>query len=267
MCNYLHCNLPLRRLYLHLNIQHWRKLKKNVAFAARHDKCVTLLGLPRLWKKSGKLNVLGILRLFNFHVASSLHRRRILTSASNVCEEVLMSLFWAPRTQQITGRAFRISFHLVRQIDIGMARSQILVHRWGPEQGFRRCFAEGLDQQLVSSAVQAMFQEVYVKITKSIFLVEKKIVIVWFSYFDASNAVKKKSIFLGTVVIKKIENEMVEGRGREREREREKNLPFFSPLLYLFLSRPRISFRTAVSLTLRTTKEKTHQKNWYLCRL
>ena len=191
MCNYLHCNLPLRRLYLHLNIQHWQKLKKNVAFAARHDQCVTLLGLPRLWKKSGKLNVLGILRLFNFHVTSSLHRRRILTSVSNVCEEVLMSLLWAPRTQQITGRAFRISFHLVRQIDIGMACTQILVHRWGPEQGFRRCFAEELDQQLVSSAVQAMFQEVYVKITKSIFLVEKKIVIVWFSYFDASNAVKK----------------------------------------------------------------------------
>ena len=141
-----------------------------------------------------------------------------------------------------------------------MARTQILVHRWGPEQGFRRCFADRLDQQLVSSAVQAMFPEVYVKITKSIFLVEKKIVIVWFSYFDASNAVKKKkSIFLGTVVIRKIENEMVEGEGRERE----KNLPFPSPLL----SRHRISFLTAVSLTLRTTKEKTHQKNWYLCRL
>ena len=44
-------------------------------------------------------------------------------------------------------------------------------------------------------------------------------------------------------------------------REREKNLPFPSPLLYLLLSRPRISFRTAVSLTLHTTKEKTHQKN------
>lgn len=42
--------------------------------------------------------------------------------------------------------------------------------------------------------------------------------------------------------------------------KREKNLPFLSPFLYLFLSRPRISFRTAVSLTSRTTKEKTHQK-------
>ena len=62
-----------------------------------------------------------------------------------------------------------------------------------------------------------MFPEVYVKITKSIYLVEKKIVIVWFSYFDASNAVKKKSIFLVTVVIKKIENEMVKGQGREKK--------------------------------------------------
>lgn len=62
-----------------------------------------------------------------------------------------------------------------------------------------------------------MFPEVYVKITKSIFLVEKKIVIVWFSYFDTSNAVKKKYIFLVNVVIKKIENEMVKGQGREKK--------------------------------------------------
>ena len=36
-----------------------------------------------------------------------------------------------------------------------MARSQILVHRWGPaEQGSQRCFADGLNQSLVSSVAQ-----------------------------------------------------------------------------------------------------------------
>ena len=29
------------------------------------------------------------------------------------------------------------------------------LHRWGPEQGFRRCFADGLNQSLVSSVAQA----------------------------------------------------------------------------------------------------------------
>ena len=102
-----------------------------------------------------------------------------------------------------------------------MARTHILVHRWGPEQGFQRCFADGLDQQLVVSFVcgagyvSRSLREDY----KKHFPLGKRIVIVWFSYFDASNAVTKKSIFLGTVVIKKIENEMVEGQGRERERK------------------------------------------------
>ena len=43
----------------------------------------------------------------------------------------------------------------------------------------------------------------------------------------------------------------------------------FSPRLLPnhFLFRPLSSFRTALTLTLQTTKEKTHQKNWKLCRL
>ena len=42
-----------------------------------------------------------------------------------------------------------------------MARTQILVHIWGPEQRFRRCFADGLNQSLVSSAVQATGSEAF----------------------------------------------------------------------------------------------------------
>ena len=34
-------------------------------------------------------------------------------------------------------------------------RTQILVHRWGPEQGFQRCSAEGLNQCIVSSVARA----------------------------------------------------------------------------------------------------------------
>ena len=36
-----------------------------------------------------------------------------------------------------------------------MERTQILVHRWGPEQGFQRCAAEGLNQCKVSFVAQA----------------------------------------------------------------------------------------------------------------
>ena len=36
-----------------------------------------------------------------------------------------------------------------------MGRTQILVHRWGPEQGFQRCSTEGLNQGTVSSVAQA----------------------------------------------------------------------------------------------------------------
>ena len=43
-----------------------------------------------------------------------------------------------------------------------MARIQILVHRWGPEQGFRRCFEDGLNQKLVSTVAQATASVVFV---------------------------------------------------------------------------------------------------------
>ena len=57
--------------------------------------------------------------------------------------------------------AFRISFILIGKSTMAffkrpvMLRTQIRIHRWGPEQGFRRCFADGLNQSLVSSVAQA----------------------------------------------------------------------------------------------------------------
>ena len=58
-------------------------------------------------------------------------------------------MYCPQRTQpRITGRAFRISFHLDWHFDNGIFNrpivvpTQILVHRWGPEQGLQHCFAE-----------------------------------------------------------------------------------------------------------------------------
>ena len=42
-----------------------------------------------------------------------------------------------------------------------MALTQILVHKQGLEQGFQRCFADGLSQSVVSSGAQARFIELY----------------------------------------------------------------------------------------------------------
>ena len=58
------------------------------------------------------------------------------------------------QTQQITGRAFQMSFHLNWQIDDGILNSKswcVLKSRntgGGPVQGFRCCFTEGLNQSL-----------------------------------------------------------------------------------------------------------------------
>ena len=64
--------------------------------------------------------------------SSSLRRRRNLTLVSNVCEVAPRSFFWGPSgLKQIT--AFQISFH----------------PDW--QQGFWHCFADRLNQSLVSS--------------------------------------------------------------------------------------------------------------------
>ena len=61
-------------------------------------------------------------------------------------------------------KSVQISFHLDWLIDRVlfnrpiMARTQILVHRLGPEQGFRHCFVDGLNQSLVSSAAQVRIE-------------------------------------------------------------------------------------------------------------
>ena len=83
-----------------------------------------------------------------------------LTSVSrllflNVYEVALFSMFWAPKALE------EFPEHLDWPIDNGfvnrpmMRPTQILVHRWGPEQGFWSCFADGLNKSLVSSVAHA----------------------------------------------------------------------------------------------------------------
>ena len=42
-------------------------------------------------------------------------------------------------------------------------RTQIVIHRRGPEQEFRRCLADGLNQSVVSSVAQATFFLIFFK--------------------------------------------------------------------------------------------------------
>ena len=72
-------------------------------------------------------------------LAVSLRRRpRNLTSVSNVCEAVPSSLFWAPNgLNELPEVRFEFPFILIGKSTMAffnrpiMARTQILVHRWG----------------------------------------------------------------------------------------------------------------------------------------
>ena len=65
------------------------------------------------------------------------------------------------RNKRFAGSAFPISFQPDWQVYNGifkrpiMARTQILVHKWGQEQGFRRFFVDRLNQSLVSCMARA----------------------------------------------------------------------------------------------------------------
>ena len=81
-------------------------------------------------------------------IKTSLCRRRDLTPIR--CADILaLGRQW---TQRITGNAFRIFLQPDWQNDNSffnrpiMARTQILVHRWGLQKRFRRCFADRLNQ-------------------------------------------------------------------------------------------------------------------------
>ena len=96
-------------------------------------------------------------------LAVSLRRRpRNFTSVSNVCEAVPSSLFWAPNgLNELPEVRFEFPFILIGKSTMAFLTGQSwrVLKSWytggGPEQGFRRCFADRLNQSLVLSAAQA----------------------------------------------------------------------------------------------------------------
>ena len=91
-----------------------------------------------------------------------LHHRFNLTLVRNVCESVPRSLVWAPYgLSKLPEVCFKFLFNMIGKSVMAffngpiMVRTQILVHRWGPRTRFWHCFADGLNQSLVSFLVHA----------------------------------------------------------------------------------------------------------------
>ena len=101
-------------------------------------------------------NLTDLSMLSNYYQAS-VRCRRNLTSVSTPKQRRNPCI--GLQGQQITGNVFRIFFQLDRKFGndfFNPPRTQILVHSWGPRAwGFRRWFADGLNQSLVSSEAKA----------------------------------------------------------------------------------------------------------------
>ena len=94
-------------------------------------------------------------------LCGSLLRRPYLTSVSNVYKAAPISLFWAPNgLNELLEIRFEFPFRLIGKLTMAFSRGQswhVLkswYKGWGPEQGFPRCFADRLNQSLVSSVAQ-----------------------------------------------------------------------------------------------------------------
>ena len=92
----------------------------------------------------------------------SLRGIRNLTSGSIVCEALLRSLFCTPKgLNKLPEVRFKFPFMLIGKLTMAffnrpiMARTEILYTGGDPAQGFWCCFADRLNQCLVSSVVQA----------------------------------------------------------------------------------------------------------------
>ena len=92
----------------------------------------------------------------------SLLRRLNLTSASRVRKAAPISLFWAPNgLNELLEVRFQFPFMLIGILAMAFSTGQSwhVLKSWytsgGPEQGFRPCFADRLNQSLVSSVAQA----------------------------------------------------------------------------------------------------------------
>ena len=92
----------------------------------------------------------------------TLRRRRNLSLVNNVCETAPISLFWALNgLNELPEVRFEFLLNLIGKSTMALISGQSwrVLKSWytdgDPEQGFRRCFADGLNQSLVSSMAQA----------------------------------------------------------------------------------------------------------------
>ena len=84
----------------------------------------------------------------------SLRHRHNLTSVSKVCEAEAISLSLGLNgVNELSVMRFKFPFILIGKSTMAFLKGQSW--RVGPEQGFQRCFADRLNQSLVSSVAQA----------------------------------------------------------------------------------------------------------------
>ena len=92
----------------------------------------------------------------NLPVWLRMRRRRHLTPFSNVCQVAPISLFWANRLNELLEMRFKFPFNLIGKLTLALLTGQSwhVLKSWytgeDPEQGFRRCFADGLNQKFRS---------------------------------------------------------------------------------------------------------------------
>ena len=99
-------------------------------------------------------------------IRTSLCRRCNLTLKSNLYEAALISMFWAPNeVNELLQERFEFPFILKGKSTMAFLTGQTwcVLKYWftsgSLEQGFRHCFADGLNQSLVSCATQAILEQ------------------------------------------------------------------------------------------------------------
>ena len=106
--------------------------------------------------------LLSFILLFYVLSPARLPCRGNLTPVSNVCEAGPKSLFWASNGRnKLPEMRFKFPFNLIGKSTMAFLKGQSwhVLKSWytggDPEQGFRRCFTDDLNQSLVSSVAQA----------------------------------------------------------------------------------------------------------------
>ena len=104
--------------------------------------------IPKYWSRNGP--------------PPPLHCRHNVAPVSILCKATQISLFWGPsRLNELLKMHFEFPFKLTGKSTVAFftGHSWCALKFWynagGPEQGFQRCFADGLTRSLVLSVAQA----------------------------------------------------------------------------------------------------------------